>query len=258
MIHSLATLLDSLLISCLTEGRRVVSTYSYVPPTTCPNDTSHTIDPSQTQIHDSQTLTSVNVILPDGYYQCTTLDLEMPDGPIGTVYTKDISWPMKIYLWTISLYLPTDSEGDFFDVIAAPDTVIGYTTDTLNIGSTQMSVSSTVTTNMIPGLDIALYDGQNRNELGRITAIDSVNHIVTFETATTQSFAQGTLIFFNLKNVRHFEVCRNISTEVQLAQAWVKYKEIPANTNMRMVYTNNTGESKCIGMKLEYYIMPPS
>ena len=162
---------------------------------------------------------------------------------------------MKIYLWTTSLYLPSDSEGDTFDLIAAPDTPIGYLVNVANISGTQIMVSDTVTANMIPSLDITLYDGNNRNELGRITAFDQENHLVTFETATTNSFAAGTLVLFSLKNIRNFAVCRNISTEVHLSSAWIKYKEIPANTIMRIVYHNNNGSAKCIGMKVEYYIM---
>lgn len=248
--------LSSYLVTCLTEGVRVVTNYSFEPPTTCPNNTSHTIDPSQTVVYDTQSLVNVSVVIPDGYYQCCTLDLDMPVCSPGSVYTKEISWPMKIYLWTISLYLPADSEGDSYDVISAPDTAIGYLTSGVDVGATQISVSETVTANMIPGLDIDLYDGVNRNVLGRITACDSVNHTVTFETATTNSFTQGTIVLFNLKNIRNFDVCRNIASEVHLATAWVKYKEVPANTIMRIVYHNNNGGAKCIAMKVEYYIMP--
>jgi hypothetical protein len=174
----------------------------------------------------------------------------------GTVFTKDISWPMKIYLWTTSVYLPADSEGDKFEIIAAPDTPIGYITGPAGIGVTQISVSETVTANMIPGLDITLYDGVNRNDLGRITACDTINHTVSFETATINAFSPGTLVLFSLKNVRDFAVCRNIAMEVSLAAGWIKYKEVPPNTILRMVYYNNNGGAKCIAMKVEYYIMP--
>lgn len=250
--------LSSYLITCLTESARIVSNYSLTPPTTCPHNTEHTIDPTQTSVYDTQALTNVSVMIPDGYYQCTTMDLDMPTCTPGTVFTKDITWPMRIFLWTTSFYLPSDSEGDTFDVIAAPDTTIGYLTENVDVDSTQITVSESVTSNMIPGLDITLFDGNNRNELGRITACDPINHTVTFEAATTNSFSVGTLIYFNLKNIRNFDVCRNVATEVNLASAWIKYKEIPANTIMRMVYHNNNGGAKCIAMRVEYYIVAPS
>jgi hypothetical protein len=249
-------ILSNYVVTCLTENTRIISDYMFTPPTTCPHDTSHVIDQAQTTIYESQTTTKVSVNIPDGWYQCTTLDLDMPTCTVGTVFTKEISWPMKIYLWTMALYLPMDSEGDTFDVIASPDEPIGYITSTITAGNTNIHVSPTVTTNMIPGLDLAITDGTNYDSLDRITNIDVINGTIDIETTPIHDYAPGSVILFNLKNVRKFEVCRNIATEVQLAQAWVKYKEIPPNTCMRIVYTNTTGAAKCIALKIEYYIMP--
>jgi len=48
------TELSSYLITCLTEQIRIVSDYVASPPTTCPNNALHTIDPDQTQVSDTQ------------------------------------------------------------------------------------------------------------------------------------------------------------------------------------------------------------
>jgi len=249
--------LTSYMVTCLTENLRIVTDYRTTVPTSCPNNSGHTIDPDQTTVYDTRTMNNVSVLIPSGYYQCTTVDLDMPTCTPGTIFTKDISWPMRVLLWTTSFYLPENSAGDVFDVIAAPDTPIGYLIAQASADSTTISVSPTVIQNMIPGLDITLYDGVNRNDLGRIVSCDAENSTVTFEDATINSFNIGTIVLFNLKNVRQFDVCRDIATEVHLAAGWVKYKEIPPNTTLRMVYYNNNGGTKCIAMKVEYYIVQP-
>lgn len=48
------TELSSYLVTCLTEEIRIVSDYVASPPTTCPNNALHTIDPSQTVVYDTQ------------------------------------------------------------------------------------------------------------------------------------------------------------------------------------------------------------
>jgi len=249
--------LSSYQITCLTEGIRVVTNYGVTVPTVCPNNNQHTIDPDQTTVYDTQTLTEVTVLNPNGYYQATTSYLPMDACTPGTVFTKDISFPMRIFLWSIAVYPPVNSEDDWFDVISAPNTAIGYITSGIEIGATQMYVSSTVCENAIPGLDIAIYDGTNRDDLGRITAGDEGTLLCQFETPTTHAFTTGSLVELNLKNIRHFEMCRTTEYEIRLGSPWKKYKEVPANTIMRIVYHNMDGNAKYISMLLEYYIMPP-
>lgn len=249
--------LSQYIVTCLTEGLRVVTDYRSTPPTCCPNNNTHTIDPAQTQAYCVKPMTDVQVLQPNGYYQCSTLDLDMPACTPGTVFTSDLTNPMRVLLWTISMFLPPDSEGDKIDIIAAPDTPIGYITSSISADTSVIPVSSTVIGFMIPGLDIALYDGVNYNDLGRVVSIDSENSTVTVEFATLSSFTIGTPVLFNLKNVRGFDVCEDFSCEINLGGAWIKYKEIPPNTTMRLLYTNNDGVAKCIVLKFEYYIVQP-
>jgi hypothetical protein len=43
-------------VQCITEDNYIMSDYSYDVPTTCPNNPSHTIDPSQTIYYDTRTV----------------------------------------------------------------------------------------------------------------------------------------------------------------------------------------------------------
>lgn len=254
----MAETLSQYLVTCLTESTRVTTDYRNTPPTTCPNNNEHTIDPAQTQVYCTKPMTDVQVLIPNGYYQCSTLDLDMPECTPGTIFTADLVNPMRILLWTTSMYLPPNSEGDTVDIITAPDTPIGYITSSVSADTNVIPVSSTVVGFIIPGLDISLYDGVNYNDLGRVTAVDTQNSTVSIEFATANSFNMGTPVLFNLKSVRAFDVCEDFSGEVSLGSAWVKYKEVPANTTMRVSYHNNDGVAKCIVLKFEYYIIQPT
>lgn len=250
--------LSQYVITCLTESMRITTDYRPTPPTCCPNNNTHTIDPTQTQVYTTKPMTDVQVLQPNGYYQCSTLDLDMPACTPGTIFSADLVNPMRVLLWTTSMFLPADSEGDRVEIIAAPDTPIGYITASISVDATVIPVSATVIGFLIPGLDIALYDGVNYHDLGRVISIDAVNGTVTIEYATISSFAIGTPVLFNLKNVRAFDVCRDFSGEINLGGAWIKYKEVPPNTTMRVVYTNNDGVAKCVVLKFEYYIVQPT
>lgn len=249
--------LSNYVVTCLTEGIRVVSDYRATPPTVCPNNNIHTIDPDQTQVYCTKPMTDVQVLIPSGYYQCSTLDLDMPTCTPGTIFTRDLVNPMRILLWTTSMYLPAQSEGDTVDIISAPDTPIGYITTSISADTSVIPVSSTVIENVLPGLDISLSDGNNYNDLGRILSIDQQNNTMTMEFSTTNSFDIGTPVLLNLKNVRNFDVCEDFSGEINLAAGWIKYKEVPANTTMRLIYHNNDGVAKCVVLKFEYYIVQP-
>ena len=184
----MAETLSQYLVTCLTESTRVVTDYRNTTPTTCPNNNEHTIDPAQTQVYCTKPMTDVHILIPNGYYQCSSMDLDMPACTPGTIFTADIANPMRILLWTTSMYLPPNSEGDVVDIITAPDTPIGYITSSVETDSTVIPASATVIGFIIPGLDVSLFDGVNYNDLGRVLSISTENSTITIENATTNSF----------------------------------------------------------------------
>jgi hypothetical protein len=192
---------------------------------------------------------------PEGYYQCTTMNLAIPLGSVGSIYTQDVSWPMKIALWTASVFVPSNSEGDIFDIVYAPDTPIGTVASVVNVGDTVISVSPTVTASVVPGFDVSLLDSTHRNDLNRVIALDTINKTITMETPTINSFDFGTTVDLNIKFIRSFVIGQNMTSEITLGSGWIKSMVIPPNTHLRVIYTNTTGTAKSISMKMEYHIM---
>lgn len=252
--------LISYMITCLTEQLRVVTPFMDSIPTTCPNNTGHTIDPNQTIEYKSLAAKQVTVIEKEnGWFQSTCISHTIPSTTTPPEITSfDMSWPSDIYLMSTKLYFETSSAGDSFNVICAPDTPLGVTTGTVSIGSTTIPVSTTVINNITRGLHVTLFDGNNRNELDRVTAIDVSNSTITVETATTNEFMTGTAVLLNVHCVRNFDICSTMiapGNGIEIGNRQLNGKIVNANTIMRFSYKNNNGSAKTVASHTEYMIL---
>lgn len=243
---------------CTTEGK-YVSVWGTSPPSPllCPNNSADTVDAST--IHVAQTVSQSQFTALEastGYYQAMTICMDIPNGTPGYVYTQDVTWPGEILLWTNTLYVDLDAENDIINLISGPNTTIGIVTAGVNIGVTTITVSSTVIANVTRGLNITLFDGVNTDELGKITAIDKVNSIITFATPTTHAFAIGSLVRLNIHTIDNFIICKPMisSYGITYGHKGIKGKTVPPGVIIRVNYTNVSGLAKKIAWKVEYYI----
>jgi len=244
---------------CVTEGKYVDVWGTQQPnPLLCPNNSAHTVDPTTVRIVQTvspQQFTALEAS--QGYYQAMSVCICVPAGATGAIYTQDISWPADILIWTTTLYTTTDSMDDVFSLISGPDTTIGVLTVAANIGDTTINVSPTVTANVTRGLNLSLFDGTNRNDLGEVTVIDTVNNIITFQTALTNAFNPNTLVYLNVYTIKNFTICGTMMSNqgITFGAKGFKGKELPANMILRFVNVNNNGLAKMISFKVEYYII---
>ena len=238
-------------IWCDTESTYVYS-YGTSAPTTCPNNTAHTIDPSKTTAIQTITPETRNItqIVP-GYYQRSTKPITVPVVTPGTVYSQTVSYPMDLNIWLIDLTTTTDMIGDSFSIIQAPETTIGYITAPVADTDTVLNVSSTaVSIDIVRGFELILDDGVTKTSLGLITAVDSTNSQLTVENVPGVAYAPGTLIKINAYMVKNL-VVDSIRTFV-FGNKGVATKLLPANTPFLFDYTNNTGSAKTLYFCMEY------
>lgn len=248
----------SYLITCLTEGVRVTTDFMNHIPTHCPHDDDHVIDPDQTRVFQYISINQTTLVDPtNGWFQSMSVCKNIPEGAVGTITTFDISWPSNIMLWSFVMYFDPTADGDVVNIVSAPDTTIGTLTEAVGIGSTTIHVSPTVTANVMVGLEITLFDGTNRNELGRVLSTDTINLLVTFETATTHSYESGSLVYLNVHSVKNYAISSIMISPcgTSMGNRITIGKNIPQNTIMRTFYTNNTGTAKKVACKLEYSII---
>lgn len=236
---------------CVTENQYVY-TWDTQEPTVCPNNNADTIDSSLTIITDTVSTSTITAEEDSrGYFETSHIIVNVPSGTPGDVTEHDVSWPMDITLWRTLLTGTNDMMGDAISVLASPETTVGVVMAPVNIGDTTVTVNSTVTDNMWRGFLVTIDDGVNKNVCGRCTAIDSVAGTISFQTATTNSFAPGTPVKISVYVLDNIQIYNTNTIDIGLKG--MKGKDLEANTKLRIYYTNNSGTSKTVIWRAEIY-----
>ena len=223
-------------IWCVTENAYVYG-WSETEPTTCPNNTSHTIDETKTTIDASVEEGVVEIKEENtptgGHYRALGVTF---DAPNGETTEHDFSIPYAISL--LSATIPTNdlSSGDVAAFDVSPDTLIGSITSDVTIGDTVINVSSTVIDNISVGRCLILDDGVNY-ERHVVTALSS--DTVTIDVGTTYGYAAVTPTYCKMSVCMSHNIEISRGSRVVLGESKIGGSYIPANTTMRISYTNN-------------------
>ncbi len=240
-------------VYCTTENAYVLQ-WGETEPTTCPNNTAHTINPALTTIIRTISTRTVKAAEDsEGYFETGNIVVNVASGTPGSVTPHDVTWPYKILLWKTILSITTDMLGDTISVVASPNTTIGVIVAPAAIAQTTFPVNSTVIQNILRGFLVNLYDGVNNDVLGVCTNIDRVNNTISVETGPTHSFNAGSAIqvgVYVLKNI----VCHD-TTPISIGDKGSKGKTIEPYQILRIYYTNNSGTSKTVYYRYECYNM---
>lgn len=226
---------------CNTDSKWV-SVWNDVEPTTCPENNGHAIDAEKTYQIRKVSSTQVEVKEEDvptgGHYQIKTTPFDCP-GPAATTTTEDITYPMPISGLAFGWLSNAEMEGDVVDMCVAPDATVGEITSDVAAPDTVINVQSTVTDKVQVGYYIKLFDGTNTSDCGRCLAVDSGAGTITVETAPGQAFlaATPTNVQMTVYMLKDFEIGppgRYLAGEAKIGGSYV-----PANTVIRIIYTNN-------------------
>lgn len=240
-------------VYCTTEAGYVYK-WDTVEPTTCPNNNGHSINSSLTTIVETISTSTIKAEEnSDGYFETGHIVMNIPSGTPGATTEHDVTWPMDVMLWRTLVTPTSDMIGDIISVVAAPETTIGVVTSTVNIGETVLIVNSTVLTNIQRGFRVNLWDGVNKNVLGRCTAKDVNAGTITVETGTTNTFASESAVqigVFTLKDINITD-----TATIDIGTKGFKGKTITSGTKMRVHYTNNSGTSKILKWRYEVYAL---
>jgi hypothetical protein len=238
-------------VYCVTEGI-YVNTWQVNQPTVCPNNNTHTINASATSIIgqvSTQTIKAAENT--DGYFETTHVVMSIPSDTPGAITEHDVTWPMDIMLWRTLITPTSDMIGDTLSVLGAPETTVGVITAPATIGSTTLTVNSTVTANVQRGFLITLYDGVNKDVLGRCTAVNVLAGTITVQTATTYAFAAGSAVKISVYTIKDLYITDTVT--IDIGTKGFKGKTIPSGMILRVYYTNNSGTAKIIRWRAEYY-----
>lgn len=242
-------------VYCIEEAS-FVYTWSTETPTICPNNhVDRSIDLNNVviigKVGENRVIAGQDSLK---NFQHTCIPINVPAMTPGDVYVQTFSWPMLIQIWKTEFYTNTEHVNDRLTIYVAPDTVVGVLTQAASINDTTIHVSSTVINNNVfsNGVDIELDNGVISEEPGRVIGHSTSLNTVTFETPLTQNFAIGTYVKLNLKVINDVVMHRTESV-YKIAEKGLKGRTIPANTNLRALYTNTNGQEKKLYLVIEIY-----
>lgn len=221
----------------------------------CPTDANHTITADSVTVLEtvSNGIVALTTTTP-GYFQISTISLTIPAGTPGTVYTQDITYPFETELWKTDYVSSLDSVDDILNIIIGPDTAVSVLTATGNIGDTVLNILTATfdAKILVRGCYLKLFNGVSVfQDVGRITAIDAINHTITVENALTSTFNGGSPVLLNLYLAKDFVIAAP-SINYEFGSKGYTTKKIPPNTIIRLLYTNTNGNAKKVHFGIEY------
>jgi hypothetical protein len=219
-----------------------------ITPSTCFNNNEHTINTDLSNIILNISTQQVNIVQTEGtpgmHYRAESKKLVASPNTTTTdthTYPYDIS-PMTIYLPTSA-----QNEGDYINSLVGENTVVGVLTSSTSTGNTVLNVNSTVIQNMQVGYIVSL--GNSNTVVGECTVIG--NNQITISDPLDASYSAGTLVKISVNNIKNFYL--QGSTSYHLGTKNLLCSFIPANTPIKMAYTNNSNETKDFYYMMEYY-----
>ena len=221
-------------------------------PTNCFTNSGHTVNTNSQQILEElsdYTVTITEESTPTGgHFKSNSIKMVCPVG----ASQHDFSYPHPISVLSITIVTTSDHTGDTFENIVAPNTTIGSITSDITASDTVINVSQTVMDNSKVGYYINVTDGTNNDTLGRVLSLDTVNNTLTMETAAVNGFLASTptIVQLTVKNIDNYIIGEPSRYEIGKDKIGGSY--VPANTVIRVDYTNNGGSSKDFYAIIEY------
>lgn len=147
-------------------------------------------------------------------------------------YSMDFSFPYPISLTSTEFTPSNDMIGDCFDVLVAPDTIIGAITSNVSTDDTIINVSPTVVQNLKIGYLLKI----NGDTVGYVIAINTANNTVTISDPIVNPHIAGTLVSMSVELTK--DIWLHGESRVELGANDIGGSYLPANTNIRFTYHN--------------------
>ena len=223
-----------------------------IEPSVCFNDTAHTINTNSFQelakVSNNNVSIIEEVVPTGGYHKSVSYKIDCTPG----VSTHDYIFDYAISAFSISFNIIDDHRNDTLETIVAPNTIIGVITSDVSIGDTIINVSPTVIQHIKIGFYVNLDDSNINENLGIVTNIDTINSTITVKTASTTAFSASspTYVKMSIKAIDNFTF--GYPGNYVLGGTKIGGSYIPANTIIRIVYTNNGETTKYFYPVIDY------
>lgn len=238
-------------IRCTTDNK-----FEYVwaeeSPTTCPTNTSHTIDTSKTSIVETKVDESLFIkeetVPTGGHFKTETIVMNIN---ASSTFEQAYTWAYPISILAVYLVTKSTHEGDNLEITVAPNTIIGGIVSSVSAGDTIITVSDTVIENTNIGYKLYLDDGTNNDDLGYVTSINTITKEITLSTPTTNPFStSNTSVRRTVFYAENYEF--GPPWEYVIGESKIGASYLPTGVSINVKYTNNTSESKKLIARLEF------
>lgn len=235
---------------CRTESAFVYD-WNTITPTKCPNDTTHTIDPNSISIIDSITSNSVNIIQSspsiNDNYRVESIYISIKPNEL---YTSLFSWPFNVGILTVNWNSGENNRGDIVNCYISPNTTIGAITQDIHQGDTVIHVSPSVLTYISKGYNVNITDGIQNLNLEQCIDTNSIDNTITVQNQVSTSMKAGSAVQMTIHNIKNIILTE--PSQMRLATKHLSSSFLPANTQIKFTYQNNSNTAKTFCVFYEY------
>lgn len=158
----------------------------------------------------------------------------------NAVHNETVSWPKAVTILQFDLHQNIENLNDDITIQIGEDFVVGATTAVVTGGTTTViDVSSSVVGVAKIGFYLFLENGNDKEEIGEIIAIDTVNNQLTLHQNTaTANYDIGSSVFVVSKPLINH--CIRWSGVYKPGEAKSGGYYVPVNMNLHIYYTNKS------------------
>jgi hypothetical protein len=229
-------------IYCNTENKFVSSETSWgtVPISTCPTNSSHSVNALSVQVIES--ISDNSVIINEKSSTIGNAEyvrsIVFSDVATATTATQEIVIENAFALYSISFVADDTNNGDQISIIFNPDTDRGNIIDDVDAKSNTFIASADCMAHLHYGQHIVLDDGTNVDDIGYVIAYDTNTQEVTVSGATVHAFlASNTNILTSDKYMDSMLI--GPPSNYAFGTSAINKPLLPSNTTIHAIYKNN-------------------
>jgi hypothetical protein len=244
--------LSQYLVLCLTENQRFSTDFRLIPPTTCPNNNTHEIDPNDIQVIStiSPNVTKIDQetkIKTGGYYRYHSTNMTISP---NSALSYDLFFKYNINVYTVTLKLTSQNIGDTFYSTYRPNTIIRSPLNDVNIGDDKLTLPLEAALSLNPGFSLKLTDNINTEDLGYILSINKETGEITFENPSTRYYTNTSLLSITVYLVDPLTFVN--SNDIVLGASKLSNTGLPLGHIIQLTYVNNSEIEKKFQLNIEY------
>lgn len=237
-------------IFCNTENTFVYK-WETDTPTTCPNNNTHTIDVDtitvETSVNENEVIINEEIAKKtQGFFKIVDFSFDALPNQISN---HDFSYPIRTAVLNIQIATDDNQKDDIMSCVLAPNTTVGVITAELATGNNVLNVSQTVLDNIKVGFNANITNGVNNNDLGLVVEVNKPNGTITVENNTTNTYAIGSFVQMSVYYMDSWVIGRGFV--YSFGENKIGASAAEANTILRVIYDNKTGDTKKIRLALE-------